>query len=112
MTADELKDAVIAILDDMKARDIQVMDVRGVSGVTDYMVICSGTSSRHVKSVAGKVELDMKQRGVRALGVEGAQEAEWVLVDFGDVVVHVMQPESRQFYDLEKLWRVSAPPHS
>lgn len=108
MTVDELKDAVVVALEDLKATKIEILDVRGMSSVTDYMVVCSGNSSRHVKSLANKVEVELKQQGVIAIGSEGAQEAEWVLVDFGDVIVHVMQPAARDFYDLEKLWRVSA----
>jgi ribosome-associated protein len=85
-----------------------VLDVRELSSVTDYMVVASGTSSRHVKSLANSVLMEAKAQGARPLGVEGAGAGEWVLVDFGDVVVHVMQPATRSFYDLERLWSVQA----
>ena len=95
-------------LADMKAVDSIVLDVRELSSVTDYMVVASGTSSRHVKSLANSVLMEAKAQGARPLGVEGAGAGEWVLVDFGDVVVHVMQPATRSFYDLERLWSVQA----
>lgn len=106
MQADALKDLVVEALDELKGREIAVLDVRKMTGVTDFMVVCSGTSNRHVKSLADNVELEAKKQGVRSLGVEGQQAADWVLVDFGDVVVHVMLPEARSFYDIEKLWSV------
>lgn len=96
-------------LEDLKALDPVVMDVRSLSSVMDYLVIASGTSSRHVKSLADNVLMKAKEQGLRPLGVEGERVGEWVLVDFGDVVVHVMQPAIRSFYDLERLWSVQAP---
>ena len=98
-------------LEELKARDVREIDVRGKTGITDFMVIASGTSSRHVKSIADEVVKQAKQAGVAPLGVEGEREAEWVLVDLGDVVVHVMMPRTREFYGLERLWTVgdSAP---
>lgn len=104
MTADELKQVALAALEDLKGKDIVALDVRHLTSVTDYMVFCSGTSNRHVRSLADNVEMEAKQRGVAALGVEGLRDGEWVLVDFGDVVVHVLLPETRAFYDLERLW--------
>ena len=95
-------------LEDLKAVDPVVMDVRSLSSVMDYLVIASGTSSRHVKSLADNVLMQAKEQGLRPLGVEGERVGEWVLVDFGDVVVHVMQPAIRSFYDLERLWSVRA----
>ena len=95
-------------LEDLKAVDPVVMDVRSLSSVMDYLVIASGTSSRHVKSLADNVLMKAKEQGLRPLGVEGERVGEWVLVDFGDVVVHVMQPAARSFYDLERLWSVRA----
>ncbi len=108
MKAENLKKLVIAALEDLKARDVAVLDVRGLTGVTDYMVVACGTSNRHVKSLADNVAIEAKKQGVPPLGVEGQEAAEWVLVDFGDVVVHVMLPEARQFYDIERLWSVPA----
>jgi ribosome-associated protein len=98
-------------LDDLKAKDITVMDVKGISDVMDTMVIATGTSSRHVKSLASNVILDGKKTGHSAIGVEGMDEGEWVLVDYGDTVVHVMQAVTRDFYELEKLWSTRAESH-
>lgn len=108
MAVEELKALVVEALDDLKGRDITTLDVRGISGVTDYMVVCSGTSSRHVKSLADNAWVEAKKAGYTPLGMEGQQSADWILVDFGDLVVHVMLPEARQFYDLERLWQVPA----
>ena len=107
--ADDLRKLVMTALEDLKAEDIVEMDVHDKTSVTDYVVIASGTSNRHVKSIAGNVVAEAKQAGYRTLGVEEKDEAEWVLVDLGDVVVHVMQPKVRDFYDLESLWQVGLP---
>lgn len=104
MNAEELTKVVIDALEDMKAQDIRVIDVRGKTSVTDVMVISSGTSTRQVKSQSERVIEKAKEHGIKPLGVEGEKEAQWVLVDLGDVVVHMMQPEIRDFYHLEKLW--------
>ncbi|WP_455197672.1 ribosome silencing factor [Kaarinaea lacus] len=104
MNAEELTKVVIDALEDMKAQDIRVIDVRGKTSVTDVMVIASGTSTRQVKSQSERVIEKAKEHGIKPLGVEGEKEAQWVLVDLGDVVVHMMQPEIRDFYHLEKLW--------
>jgi ribosome-associated protein len=103
---DRLLEIVTAALEDLKAVDIRVIDVRGQTSITDRMVIASGTSTRHVKALADSVAVQAKRHGFPALGVEGEQAAEWVLIDLGDVVVHVMLPETRNFYALEKLWSV------
>jgi ribosome-associated protein len=95
-------------LDDLKGVRTVTLDVRGLSNVTDYLVISSGNSNRHVRSLAENVCLKAKAAGSAPLGVEGEDAGEWVLVDLGDVVVHVMQPATRDFYDLERLW--AAPP--
>lgn len=108
MKSEQLAELVAAALDDVKARDTVVLDVRGMTGVTDYMVVSSGTSNRHVKSLAANVVDEAKQQGLRPIGVEGDNVGEWVLVDFGDVVVHVMLPDARAFYDIERLWSVPA----
>ncbi|PLW84081.1 ribosome silencing factor [Kineobactrum sediminis] len=104
MEADALKQLVIDALDDLKAVDTVTLDVTELTDVMDYLVITSGTSSRHVKSLANNVCMEAKKQGMRPLGVEGDDTGEWVLVDFGDIVVHVMLPETRAFYDLERLW--------
>jgi ribosome-associated protein len=101
-----LRKTVIAALEDLKAKDIREIDVRGKTSIADLLVIASGTSARHVKSIADEVVKFAKQAGVMPLGVEGEQEAEWVLVDLGDVIVHVMLPRIREFYGLERLWTV------
>lgn len=108
MKSEQLAELVVAALDDVKARDTVVLDVRGMTGVTDYMIVSSGTSNRHVKSLANNVIDEAKQKGIRTIGVEGDNVGEWVLVDFGDVVVHVMLPDARTFYDIERLWSVPA----
>lgn len=104
MEADTLTNLVVDALDDLKAKDIQVLDVRGKTNVTDFMVVASGTSNRQVKALAENVLEKTKTAGVKPLGTEGEAEAEWILVDLGDVVVHIMQPSVRDFYQLEKLW--------
>lgn len=95
-------------LADMKAANITVLDVRGLTDVADTMIIASGTSDRHVKSIAERVAYDAKQAGFRAMGVEGERDGEWALVDLNDVIVHVMLPRVREFYRLESLWDISA----
>ena len=102
-----LKKLIVSALEDLKAIDIKVMDVRGKSSFTDLMVIASGTSNRHVKSIADNVVVEAKAAGIKPLGMEGQREGEWVLVDLADAVVHVMQPSVRDFYNLEKLWVVA-----
>ena len=104
--ADRLRTLVLAALDDLKARDVREINVRDKSSVTDLLVVASGTSSRHVKSIAEEVVRKAKQAGLPPIGVEGQREAEWVLVDLGDIVVHVMLPRTREFYGLERLWTV------
>ncbi|MFM7397233.1 MAG: ribosome silencing factor [Gammaproteobacteria bacterium] len=105
---------VEAALSDMKAVDVKVLDVRGMSDVADFMVIASGTSDRHLRSIADRVVQMAKASGQRPLGVEGEQQGEWVLVDLPDVMVHIMLPRTREFYQLEHLWesRSSAPRNS
>lgn len=104
MEAEALKALVVEALDELKAVNVVTLDVRGMTDVMDYLVIASGTSNRHVKSLADHVCLEAKKAGARPLGVEGENVGEWVLADFGDVVVHVMLPATRDFYDLERLW--------
>jgi ribosome-associated protein len=107
MQLEELKHLVVEVLNDMKARDVNVMDVRGKTPVTDYMIIASGTSDRHVKAMAETVAFKAKDAGETPLGTEGVQEGEWALVDLNGVIVHLMLPKVRDFYSLERLW--SAP---
>lgn len=106
MTIDELKQLVINSLEDLKAEDITVFDVQGKTTMTDWLVIATGSSSRHVKSLANSVAVDAKNAGKSVLGSEGEVDGEWVLVDFGDVIVHVMQRQVREYYDLESLWSI------
>ena len=106
---EDLRQLILTALDDMKAVDIVELDVRDKTSVTDLLIIASGTSSRHVKSIASNVAIEAKKIGKKPLGVEGETQGEWVLVDLGDIVVHVMQPHVRQFYDLEKLWSFDEP---
>lgn len=101
---DQLVHTIIAALEDLKAVNTVTLDVSSLTDVMDYLVITSGTSSRHVKSLADNVSVEAKKQGMRPLGMEGEEAGEWVLVDFGDVVVHVMLPATRDFYDLERLW--------
>ena len=104
MDGESLKNLVVDALDDLKAVNTVTLEVSPLTDVMDYLVIASGNSSRHVKSLADNVCLQAKQQGMRPLGVEGESAGEWVLVDFGDVVVHVMLPATSDFYDLERLW--------
>tara|TARA_R110002072_G_scaffold213_15_gene1595 strand:- start:4983 stop:5333 length:351 start_codon:yes stop_codon:yes gene_type:complete len=104
MDSEQLTQLVVAALDDLKAVNTVTLDVSALTDVMDYMVITSGTSNRHVKSLASHVSVEAKKQGMAPMGMEGEDAGEWVLVDLGDVVVHVMLPATRDFYDLERLW--------
>lgn len=104
MEPEALKNLAEEALDDLKGINIVSLDVSDLTDVMDYIVIASGSSNRHVKSLASNVSVEAKKQGVQPLGIEGEQAGEWVLVDLGDVVVHVMLPDTRDLYDLERLW--------
>ena len=103
----ETRDLAVDVLEDTKAQDIQVIDLTERSSFADYMIVASGTSSRQVKAMADRLVQRAKSRGITPLGVEGATDAEWVLVDLNDIIVHLMLPKTRAFYNLEKLWEAS-----
>lgn len=111
MNPEQMKDRIVEAMDDMKAIDIRAIDVREQTTVTDYMVVASGSSNRHVKSLADEVVRTAKGQGVKPLGIEGDDVGEWVLVDLGDLVVHVMLPQVRLFYQLEDLWTAKPSRH-
>lgn len=104
-----LVNLVVDAIEEIKGLDIKVLHVEPLTTITDYMVIATGTSNRHVKSIADNVVVKAKAAGHRPLGIEGADSGEWVLVDLADAVVHVMQVQARAFYQLEKLWDVPPP---
>jgi ribosome-associated protein len=106
--APSLKTVVVDALADMKALEVKVLDVRGLTDIADWMVIASGTSDRHVRSVAQRVVERTKEAGFRPHGVEGQQDSDWVLIDLNEMIVHVMLPRVREFYGLEKLWDMTA----
>ena len=108
-SAAELKDLVLDAVDDRKGIDAVVLAVSSLTEVTDYMVMVSGTSSRHVRAIVDNVLETAKEHDVRVLGVEGRDRNDWVLVDLADVVLHVMRPQARSFYDLERLWELPDP---
>lgn len=106
MQAEELRDLVVNALEDVKGVDVVVIDVRGKTAITDFMIVATGTSDRHVKALADNTLKEAREAGIKPLGVEGERSREWILLDMNDVVVHVMLREVRDFYGLEKLWSV------
>jgi len=102
----DLNQLITAALEDVKGQNIVQLDVREMTDVTDTLIIASGTSGRHARSMANNVVEELKKQGHRPLGIEGIDAGDWVLVDYGDTVVHVMQKETREFYELEKLWSI------
>lgn len=107
MNSEQLSELVVDALEEIKGQDIIKLDVRDMTTVTDYMVVASGTSNRHVKALADNVAEKAKEAGHRPAGIEGEEGSEWVLLDLGDTLVHVMLPRVREFYNLEKLWSLS-----
>ncbi|MFW9269857.1 ribosome silencing factor [Pseudomonas sp. D2-30] len=104
LTGEELVKVAVAALEDVKAQDIQVIDVREKQSITDYMIIATGTSNRQINAMLEKVREEVKKQGAKPLGEEGKGESDWVLLDMDDVIVHMMTASARQFYDLERLW--------
>lgn len=109
MNAEQMQQLVVEALEDKKGLDITILDVREKTSITDMLVIAAGTSSRQLKALADGVVERAKENGIKPLGVEGDQSSGWVLVDLGEVVVHLMLPETRDFYNLEKLWGEGTP---
>ena len=112
----KIEQIALQALEDTKAKEIESLNVRKLTTIADTMIVCSGTSKQHLRSMANRIVEYAKAAGFKPLGVEGEQFAEWILVDLGDVIVHLMMPETRAFYSLEKLWttsstRVKRPPH-
>lgn len=112
LNAAELKDLALSSLETLKAQEVVVLDVRGKASFTDFMVVASGTSDRHLKAMANQVHVDAKAAGNPPLSTEGEDTRNWILVDLGDVVVHLMRPEVRAIYEIEKLWRIGSPKRS
>jgi len=104
--SNDLKDIIVNALEDVKGKDIVTLDVSDLTDVMDTIIVATGTSTRQVKGLANNVMDDGKKAGFRPIGIEGMDTGEWVLVDYGDIVLHVMQPDTRAFYELEKLWSV------
>lgn len=104
MNVTEHNELIIEVLNNSKAKDITTLDVRGMTSMVDFMILASGTSSRHVKAISQVLLEESKKNKKRAIGVEGEEGSEWVLVDFADILVHIMLPRVREFYNLEKLW--------
>lgn len=104
MQPEEIKQLVINALEDMKAKDITVIDVQGRTSVTDYMILATGTSKKHAQAVCDNASAEAKAKGLKPLGAEGRDSSDWMLLDLGDVIVHVMTEQARHFYDLERLW--------
>jgi ribosome-associated protein len=107
----QLVDIAQKALDDLKAKDVLTLDVRSLTSLADVMIIASGTSSRHVKSLADNVVKLVKEAGLKPMGMEGERDGDWILIDLAGVIVHVMQPATRAFYDLERLWTPGASNH-
>jgi ribosome-associated protein len=107
LNLEAMRGLVLEALDEIKAEDVVVLDVQGQTDIADLMIVASGQSKRQIKALAANVVEQAKAQGLRPLGVEGEEDGEWVLVDLGDILVHLMQPETRALYDLERLWSLS-----
>lgn len=107
MKANKLRDFAVKAVEDMKGQDVVSLDIEKLSTIADYMIVVTGTSTRHVKSIADEVAKRAKEEGIDVRGMEGSTQAEWILIDLGDVIVHVMQAPVRKLYDLESLWSLS-----
>lgn len=108
MTSEEKVELIVRTADDRKARDMTLLDLRGLTLMTDYFFICCGTSSTHIRTIADRIRENMNHAGVGGIRVEGYDAAQWILMDYGDVVVHIMSPEQREYYDLEAFWKDAA----
>ncbi|HOO49830.1 MAG TPA: ribosome silencing factor [Alphaproteobacteria bacterium] len=110
---DHLKELIVQVLDENKAENIEAINLNGQSSIADYMVVASGTSSRQVAALASKLDEKLSPLGFDVLRVDGLPTADWVVVDMGDVIVHLFRPEVRDFYNIEKMWRqdIPKPPH-
>lgn len=109
MDSKEKLELVCEALDERKAIDVRVVEVTALTHMTDYMVVCSGTSNIHIRAIAERVAEVMKSHGIKGTRMEGISEARWVLMDFGDVVLHIFDPEDREFYQLEQFWTAREP---
>ncbi len=109
MKPEKLKELAINSLEDLKAKDLVVLDVREIASFTDYMIIASGTSDRHLKAMGNQIHVDAKNAGVPPISTEGKESRDWVLVDLGNVIIHIMRPEIRERFELEKLWQPIKP---
>ena len=107
MTDTKLKDVILDALEDIKAIDVRTLDVRELTSVVDFMIVATGTSTRQVKALSENVSKEAKQAGFMPISSEGQESGDWILIDFGDISVHVMLPDSRELYDLERLWAYS-----
>jgi ribosome-associated protein len=105
--SEQLANSIYQLLDEHKAVDIKKLDVTALTPFTDYMIICHGNSNRHASGLLNQVVSTLKKEGYQPKGIEGANKAEWILVDYGDVVLHIMQSDAREFYSLEKLWSIT-----
>jgi len=105
MEISEMFDEIVTALEDKKARELRVIDTQELTTVATYFIICSGTSTTHIKTLADEVEFRLREKGVTPLRLEGYNSARWILIDYGDIVVHIFHEEDREFYNLERLWR-------